>query len=526
MFADVHFPTCSLCSLVSFLARCLLQKEAEDYEEACGEEEAPVDDGLVPPPEDQGWDGWYGWYGYGGGYGGWDSATDPTKEENAEAEEQEEEMEEEQVEEQEKEMVEVEPEEEQAEEQEEEMEEEQVEEQEKEMVEVEPEEEQAEEQEEEMEEEQVEEQEKEMVEVEPEEEQVEEQEKEPLGGQHEEAVEVQQEEEQMEVEQEEEKMEVEQDEEKMKVEEKVEEKKKPSPTRRHSVKRPPSPSLGLTDVPPFEKKDIPVKWGPIKNASAALSIFKKSQGHEEKDYTKEETGEARVSWWDDNYINMIEDMTVAEKIRVVMEFTSMSRLLNWRPPQLSESTWASLTDIANLVFNYGLVDSAEIVRYLKQSATLDFPSLSLKGLSTLRDMNMEQCTKLAHWLNGQDDRETFERIGQKSMFYRTMLEEAHWPEVLAVRSLIWDYWLESPQLIFKYIRGESWETFVKWFRRVLDKQAQVRALPVLKSTCLKRYVFPICSREHLLFAALHLLFVRKLLVMIVRRIRPHLPAVR
>lgn len=449
MFADVHFPTCSLCSLVSFLARCLLQKEAEDYEEACGEEEAPVDDGLVPPPDDQGWDGWYGWYGYGGGYGGWDSATDPTKEENAEAEEQEEEMEEEQV---------------------------------------------------------------------------EEQEKEPLGGQHEEAVEVQQEEEQMEVEQEEEKMEVEQDEEKMKVEEKVEEKKKPSPTRRHSVKRPPSPSLGLTDVPPFEKKDIPVKWGPIKNASAALSIFKKSQGHEEKDYTKEETGEARVSWWDDNYINMIEDMTVAEKIRVVMEFTSMSRLLNWRPPQLSESTWASLTDIANLVFNYGLVDSAEIVRYLKQSATPDFPPLSLKGLSTLRDMNMEQCTKLAHWLNGQDDRETFERIGQKSMFYRTMLEEAHWPEVLAVRSLIWDYWLESPQLIFKYIRGESWETFVKWFRRVLDKQAQVRALPVLKSTCLKRYMFPTCSREHVLFAALHLLFVRKLLL--VRRIRPHLPAVR
>ena len=86
------------------------------------------------------------------------------------------------------------------------------------------------------------------------------------------------EEEAAEVEQEEEKMEVE--EEKVEVENKVEvvkDKKKPSPKRRHSVKGPPSPGLGPTDVPPLDKKDIPVKWGPIKNASAALSISNKAK---------------------------------------------------------------------------------------------------------------------------------------------------------------------------------------------------------------------------------------------------------
>ena len=188
-------------------------------------------------------------------------------------------------------------------------------------------------------------------------------------------------------------------EEKVGVEKKVEvvkDKKKPSPTRRHSVKGPPSPGLGLTDVPPLEKKDIPVKWGPIKNASAALSIFKQSQGYNEEDKKEKTSDEGQVSWWDDDYSNMIEDMTVAEKIRVVMEFTTMSRLMNWRPPQLSESTWTSLTDIANLVFNHRLVDSAEIARYLKQSAALDYPPASLKGLDCLKDMNMDQCTKLVN----------------------------------------------------------------------------------------------------------------------------------
>ena len=93
MFADVNFQTCSLCSLVSFLARLLLQKEAENYEEACGEEEAPVDDQVVPPAEDQEWDSWYG-----GGYGDWASATDPTKEEKVEAEQEEEKVEEQEAE--------------------------------------------------------------------------------------------------------------------------------------------------------------------------------------------------------------------------------------------------------------------------------------------------------------------------------------------------------------------------------------------------------------------------------------------
>ena len=266
---------------------------------------------------------------------------------------------------------------------------------------------------------------------------------------------------------------VEKTEEKAEVEQKEE--KKASPTRRHSTKRPASPCLALTYVPPFEKKDIPVKWGPIKNASAALSIFKQSQGYDETNAQQEkdedmnvedkkDEGAPRVSWWDNDYVNKIPEMTVAEQIRVVQEFTTMSRLLSWKPPQLPETTWTALTDIANLVFNYGVIDSATIVRHLKQSTVPDVPPATLKGLKALRDMNMEQCTALVYWLNGKDDRKSFESYGQTSSFYRTMLNDALWPEVLAVRSLIWDYLMESPQIIFKYIHGENWEVFVTWFQ--------------------------------------------------------------
>ncbi len=289
---------------------------------------------------------------------------------------------------------------------------------------------------------------------------------------NEETVEVEKKEETVEVEKKEETVEVEKKEETVEVEQK--EKKKDSPTRRHSTKRPASPSLGLTAVPPFEKKDIPVKWGPIKNASAALSIFKQSQGYKEKENNPDEE-QPRVSWWDTDYVNTIADMTVAEKIRVVQEFTTFSRFLNWRPQQLSEETWTSLTDIANLVFKYGAVDSAEIVRHLKQSTTPDVPPDSLRGLKSLRDMSKEQCTKLVYWLNGQDHRATFENYGQKSMFYRTMLNDALWPEVLAAHSLVWDWWLESPQLVFNYIRGENWKPFVKWFQPDPVGMAQVHA---------------------------------------------------
>ena len=237
----------------------------------------------------------------------------------------------------------------------------------------------------------------------------------------------------------------------------------PTIRRRHSRKKPEEGSSGLT-VTPAEKKDLPVKWGPIKNLQAALKLFRNSGPASEKQSEKglenpKETDDTikeekpTVTWWDEDMIASIPGMTIAEKIRLVLEFPTLEKLEGWRPPQsqLPRLAWHSLLDIANLVFNYAVLEPADIVRHLKEGSVPGSKSVTLKYVEDLRDMTMDQCTSLYQWLTLFVNREMLEKHGPGHAFYSAMLNDKIWSEVVAVHSLVWDWWFESPHTVLMYV---------------------------------------------------------------------------
>lgn len=250
-----------------------------------------------------------------------------------------------------------------------------------------------------------------------------------------------------------------------------EEEKDPIPTtrRRRSRKSPPSEDGSGLIASPAEKKELPVKWGPIKNLQAALKLFRNSGSEKEtpkasrEDDSKEE--KLSVTWWDQDFIDGIPNMTVAEKIRLVMQFPTLAKLEGWKPPQLPRLAWHSLLDIANLVFNYDVMEPAEIVRHLKGGTVPGSRSASLKYLETLRDMSMDQCTMLYQWLTTFENREKLNVDAPHHVFYSAMLDDKLWTEVVAIHSLIWDWWFESPHTVLMYVQGPNWGSFVDTFKR-------------------------------------------------------------
>jgi len=129
--------------------------------------------------------------------------------------------------------------------------------------------------------------------------------------------------------------------------------KPPVVLRRYSSKGP--PSAGLTNT----EKESPIKWGPIKNAKLALGLFC-VQGVEDQ---PDDVGTLQVKWWDDDIINKLPELTLADHIRFVKSnFSKFEQVKNWQPTGLSQDLFATLLDIAGLVFKQGVQDPAQIVR--------------------------------------------------------------------------------------------------------------------------------------------------------------------
>ena len=129
--------------------------------------------------------------------------------------------------------------------------------------------------------------------------------------------------------------------------------KPPVVLRRYSSKGP--PSAGLTNT----EKESPIKWGPIKNAKLALGLFC-VQGVEDQ---PDDVGTLQVKWWDDDIINKLPELTLADHIRFVKSnFSKFEQVKNWQPAGLSQDLFATLLDIAGLVFKQGVQDPAQIVR--------------------------------------------------------------------------------------------------------------------------------------------------------------------
>ena len=129
--------------------------------------------------------------------------------------------------------------------------------------------------------------------------------------------------------------------------------KPPVVLRRYSSKGP--PSAGLTNT----EKESPIKWGPIKNAKLALGLFC-VQGVEDQ---PDDVGTLQVKWWDDDIINKLPELTLADHIRFVKSnFSKFEQVKNWQPAGLSQDLFATLLDISGLVFKQGVQDPAQIVR--------------------------------------------------------------------------------------------------------------------------------------------------------------------
>ena len=144
--------------------------------------------------------------------------------------------------------------------------------------------------------------------------------------------------------------------------------------------------------------------------------------------------------------------------------TTLEKLEGWRPPQLPRLAWHSLLDIANLVFNYAVLEPADIVRHLKEGSVPGSKSVTLKYVEDLRDMTMDQCTSLYQWLTLFVNREMLEKDGPGHALYSEMLNDKIWSEVVAVHSLVWDWWFESPHTVMMYVQGPNWESFADTFK--------------------------------------------------------------
>ena len=214
--------------------------------------------------------------------------------------------------------------------------------------------------------------------------------------------------------------------------------------RRHSFKRPETPSTELTS----QKKDLPVKWGPIKNATIALALF---QGKESPLPLALTSGPQHAD---------IPNMTLAEQIRFVQEnFKSVEDFLSWEPlGSFSYDLRNTLKEISGLLFELEVTDHAEVVRTLKNGGRLD-----LKGAKTLQGITLWQCSKLLYWLRGYKEFENLVQNGPSTTFYKTSLNEKIWAEVLATHNLMTDWAFDNPKDTMQYINSGDWWPFVAHF---------------------------------------------------------------
>ena len=216
--------------------------------------------------------------------------------------------------------------------------------------------------------------------------------------------------------------------------------------RRHSTKRPETPSAELTP----HRKDLPVKWGPIKNATLALALF---QGKESPQPLALTSGPDNAD---------IANMTLAEQIRFVQEhFKSQEDFLSWEPlGSLNYDLRSILKEIAELLFVFQVTDHSEVVRTLKDGA-----ELNLKSANTLQGITVWQCSKLIQWLKGYKDFENLALTGPSTTFYKTSLNEKIWAEVLATHNLMTDWAFDDPKDTMQYINSSHWKPFVALFTK-------------------------------------------------------------